>query len=67
MVMNSSNRRMLVVGNGFDLAHGLPTRYQDMLDAHLDILRSLEPNCVVDSYAIDSILIQLKNNNKTKT
>lgn len=33
MVMNSSNRRMLVVGNGFDLAHGLPTRYQDMLDA----------------------------------
>jgi len=24
---------MLVVGNGFDLAHGLPTRYQDMLDA----------------------------------
>lgn len=33
MVMTSSNRRMLVVGNGFDLAHGLPTRYQDMLDA----------------------------------
>lgn len=33
MVMNSSNRRMLVVGNGFDLAHGLPTRYQDMLEA----------------------------------
>lgn len=31
--MTSSNRRMLVVGNGFDLAHGLPTRYQDMLDA----------------------------------
>lgn len=31
--MNSSNRRMLVVGNGFDLAHGLPTRYQDMLEA----------------------------------
>ena len=31
--MTSSNRRMLVVGNGFDLAHGLPTKYQDMLDA----------------------------------
>lgn len=31
--MTSSNRRMLVVGNGFDLAHGLPTRYQDMLEA----------------------------------
>lgn len=25
-------RRMLVIGNGFDLAHGLPTRYQDMLN-----------------------------------
>ena len=24
--------RMLVVGNGFDLAHGLPTRYKDMID-----------------------------------
>ena len=23
--------RMLVVGNGFDLAHGLPTRYKDMI------------------------------------
>ena len=31
--MTSSNRRMLVVGNGFDLAHGLPTKYQDMLEA----------------------------------
>ena len=40
---------------------------QDMLDAHLDILRSFEPNVVGASDAIDSILIQLKNNNKTKT
>lgn len=40
---------------------------QDMLDAHLDILRSFEPNGVGASDAIDSILIQLKNNNKTKT
>ena len=23
--------RMLVVGNSFDLAHGLPTRYKDMI------------------------------------
>ena len=30
--MSSSHRHMLVVGNGFDLAHELPTRYQDMLD-----------------------------------
>lgn len=40
---------------------------QDMLDAHLDILRSFESNGVGASDAIDSILIQLKNNNKTKT
>lgn len=40
---------------------------QNMLDAHLDILRSFEPNGVGASDAIDSILIQLKNNNKTKT
>lgn len=33
---------------------------QDMLDAHLDILRSFEPNGVGASDAIDSILIQLK-------
>lgn len=23
---------ILVIGNGFDLAHGLPTRYTDFLD-----------------------------------
>ena len=23
---------LLVIGNGFDLAHGLPTRYSDFLD-----------------------------------
>ena len=39
---------------------------QDMLDAHLDILRSFEPNGVGASDAIDSILIQLKNNIKLK-
>ena len=40
---------------------------QDTLNAHLDILRSFEPNGVGASDAIDSILIQLKNNNKTKS
>lgn len=29
----STSKRILVVGNGFDLAHNLPTRYQDMLQA----------------------------------
>ena len=40
---------------------------REMLDAHLDILRSFEPNGVGAADAIDSILIQLKNNNKTKS
>ena len=40
---------------------------REMLDAHLDILRSFEPNGVGAADAIDSIMIQLKNNNKTKS
>ena len=40
---------------------------REILNAHLDILRSFEPNGVGASDAIDSILIQLKNNNKTKS
>lgn len=40
---------------------------KEMLDAHLDILRSFEPNGVGAADAIDSIIIQLKNNNKTKS
>lgn len=40
---------------------------REMLDAHLDILRSFEPNGVGAADAIDSIIIQLKNNNKTKS
>lgn len=40
---------------------------RELLDAHLDILRSFEPNGVGAADAIDSILIQLKNNNKTKS
>lgn len=30
---NVQYRRMLVVGNGFDIAHGLKTKYTDMLDS----------------------------------
>lgn len=30
---NLSVKRLLIIGNGFDLAHQLPTRYQDMLEA----------------------------------
>ena len=40
---------------------------REILDAHLDILHSFEPNGVGAADAIDSIIIQLKNNNKTKS
>lgn len=32
MVDLNRERRILILGNGFDLAHGLPTRYSDFLD-----------------------------------
>ena len=43
-------RRMLVVGNGFDLAHNLPTRYQDMLNA----LKSLSSKHDCENNWLDS-------------
>ncbi len=30
------NRKLIVMGNGFDLAHGLPTRYTDFLTHYLN-------------------------------
>lgn len=29
---NSTPKKILIIGNGFDLAHGLPTRYSDFLE-----------------------------------
>lgn len=34
---------ILVVGNGFDLAHGLPTRYMDFMD-YLSMVETLYKN-----------------------
>lgn len=30
--MNDKGKKILILGNGFDLAHGLPTRYSDFLE-----------------------------------
>lgn len=30
--MEKKGKTVLILGNGFDLAHGLPTRYSDFLD-----------------------------------
>ncbi len=37
--------RLVIIGNGFDLAHGLPTRYKDFID---DFWRNL-PNITTDN------------------
>lgn len=28
--------RLVIIGNGFDLAHGLPTRYEDFINWYWD-------------------------------
>ncbi len=35
--------RLVLIGNGFDLAHGLKTRYKDLIDDphHLDNLQKI--------------------------
>ena len=39
--------RLVIIGNGFDLAHGLPTRYKHFID---DFWKNFEENCKTDSY-----------------
>ena len=65
---------LLVIGNGFDLAHGLPTRYSDFLDFMVLCIDKYCPNWQnigwqseenhykVEKYAINEILTYLKSN-----
>lgn len=39
--------RLIIIGNGFDLAHGLPTRYRDFID---DFWLNFKENCKSDFY-----------------
>lgn len=39
--------RLVIIGNGFDLAHGLPTRYKDFID---DFWENFKENCKGDLY-----------------
>lgn len=34
------NMNILIIGNGFDIAHGLPTRYKDFLGIMNRVLRT---------------------------
>lgn len=49
---NNIPKRVLIIGNGFDIAHNLPTRYSDFLhfcDCFMQIF-SLEESADLDSY-----------------
>lgn len=39
--------RLVIIGNGFDLAHGLPTSYKDFID---DFWKNFKTNCKSDEY-----------------
>lgn len=39
--------RLVIIGNGFDLAHGLPTSYKDFID---DYWRNFKTNCKSEEY-----------------
>jgi len=39
--------RLVIIGNGFDLAHGLPTSYRDFID---DYWKNFKTNCQSDEY-----------------
>ncbi len=39
--------RLVIIGNGFDIAHGLPTRYSDFID---DFWKNFRENCKSDLY-----------------
>lgn len=39
--------RLVIIGNGFDLAHGLPTRYKDFIDNYWSSIKSSEHNEMV--------------------
>lgn len=51
--------KTLVIGNGFDLAHGLPTTYTDFLN-YLDLAKAIDEQC-------DGKSILLNTNNLSKT
>lgn len=59
---------ILVIGNGFDLAHGLPTRYTDFLEFIKVIKQSLSKNKLagIDWGNIDAEVKKFLISNKGK-
>ena len=42
--------RIILVGNGFDLAHGLKTRYEDFINWYFEQLKKSLANCNYSIY-----------------
>ena len=53
--------RLVIIGNGFDLAHGLPTSYRDFIEDYFIETTSIFFN--EEKYNDDFILIKYKTNN----
>ena len=50
--------RIILIGNGFDLAHGLPTRYEDFINWYCERwLQELETNKTIESSNVLYVLI----------
>lgn len=53
--------RLVIIGNGFDLAHGLPTRYKDFVDDYWKNIKDSNHNELV-SFNFDN-LVEFKSHN----
>lgn len=55
--------RLIIIGNGFDLAHGLPTSYRDFIDDYWrEIINNLKAKFYYKDSFIEVNLSYLKNN-----
>lgn len=57
--------RIILIGNGFDLAHGLPTRYQDFMNSYWTDFAKKYPDSSNSSPCEDEF-VKLENNNGPK-
>src|SRR5205085_9692845 len=55
--MFERSNKLIIVGNGFDLAHGLKTSYKDLLDWYM--LKAYDEFCANNHY--EDSLIQISN------
>lgn len=61
-------KTVLILGNGFDLAHGLPTRYSDFLD-FCEIIMMIKSNpflCINNKNVVNTVNNSLNNFYKTE-